>query len=92
MIIVPSETGNVKKAKKIGIIVTHDEFNSYEFLTEVLCQVLGYELSQSANCAHIIMEKGSYVVKTFDQKDLEKASAYKDILHDHQVPAKIIPL
>ncbi len=81
-----------KVVKKIGIIVTHDEFNSYEFLVEVLCQVLGYELSQSANCAHIIMEKGSYVVKTFDQKDLEKASAYRDILHDNQVPAKIIPL
>jgi ATP-dependent Clp protease adapter protein ClpS len=83
---------NRKLVRKIGIVVFHDEFNSYEFLTEALSQVFGYELSQAANCAHIITERGNYVVKTFDQKDLEKASAYRDILEEHQIPVKIIPL
>lgn len=82
----------MKKAKKIGIVVTHDEFNSFEFLTEALSQVFGYELSQAANCAHIVVEKGSYVVKTFNTNELDKAAAYRDILDDHQIPVKIIPL
>jgi len=92
MTIVQSETGNMKKAKKIGVVITHDEFNSYEFLTEALSQVFGYEISQAANCAHIIVEKGSYIVKTFDKSDLDKAAAYRDLLEDHQIPTKLIPL
>ena len=82
----------MKAAKKIGIMVLHDEFNSYEFLTQALGQIFGYDTSQAANCAHIIYERGNYVVKTLNRKDLVKAGFYVDILEENQIPAKIIPL
>ncbi len=79
----------MKRVKKIALIAFHHEYNSFEYLVEVIRQVLGYETSQAANCANIIYEKGSYILKTFNKGDLEKASAYKELLHEHGIPAKI---
>lgn len=81
-----------KVVKKIALVVCHHEYNSCEFLVEVLRQILGYEHSQAGNCANIIYEKGSYQVKTFKFSEMDKVMVYKDLFEENGVPVKIIPL
>lgn len=77
-----------KKKKKIGIVVFADEMNSEEFLTEVLSQLLGYDITQTGNCVNIISSRGSYIVKTF--KDIDTATAILQLIGDQGIPAEII--
>ena len=79
-----------KKAKKLGIVVYHHEFNSYEYITSVLTVILGYEHTQAANCAHMISKNGNYLVKTFPAKDKVKANAYVDMFTANEVPVQLI--
>lgn len=78
------------KKKHYSLVVYYAELNSYEYLTEVLQQILGYEVTQAANCASIIMEKGRYAVKTYKSQDLYKADITLDLLAQNGVPAKLI--
>lgn len=73
-------------------MVYHYDFNNERFLAEVLRQYLGYHFSQAANCAHVIFNKGEYLVKTFKVSEQEKARAVLKMLHEHDIPAKLIPL
>ena len=54
-----------KKTKKLGLFVYHHDFNSCEYVADVIKNVLGYEYTQASNCAHMITQNGSYLVKTF---------------------------
>lgn len=78
------------KNKKLSLVVSFDETNSYEYLTDVLMQILGYEVTQAANCAGIIFEKGEYVVKSFSLSELSIAEAFKELLLKHGLPAQLI--
>lgn len=82
----------MKQAKKISLIVYHHEFNSYEFLTEVIRQVLGYDYSQAAVCANIIFTKGEYVCKTFKYSELKKAEKILSVIKEQDVPAMLFPM
>jgi ATP-dependent Clp protease adapter protein ClpS len=77
------------KKNKINLVVYHSDFNSTEFLTEVLSQVLGYHFCQAATCAQIITNSGSYVVKTFSQKDKFKAESFYELLVKNDIPTKL---
>ena len=79
-----------KQAKKISLVVYHDEMNSCELLGDVLVNVLGWENSQAENGANIIFYKGSYVVKTFKLDELDRAKAYEDAFNDNEIPVKLL--
>ena len=76
----------------IGILVFDDEFNHIKFVTEVLSQTLGYHPTQAFQCANLIQKKGSYVVKSFPYKELQKVQLIRDILVDSGLAVKIIPM
>lgn len=80
------------RKKQYGLVVYFAELNSYEYLTELLQQILGYEVTQAANCASIVMDKGKYVVKTYKSQDLDKANIILDLLAQNGIPAKLIEL
>jgi len=71
------------------IIYDHD-FNSYDFLVEVIRHVLGYDQSQACNCANIIINKGEYAVKTYLAKESDKAHNALSILTEQEIPAKLL--
>lgn len=77
-----------KKKKKIGIIVYADDMNSEGFLVDVLSQLLGYDITQTENCVNIITLRGSYIVKTFTNKDT--ATTTLQLITDQGIPAEII--
>lgn len=79
-----------RKSKQILLKVYFDEMNSYEYLTDVLMQVLGYEITQAANCASIITERGEYVVKVFAEAELDIAKTMSELLDNYSVPARLI--
>ena len=81
-----------KRVKHIGLMVYHHEYNNERFIAEVLRQCLGYHFSQALNCANVILIKGEYLVKTFKVSEQDKARAVLKVLHDHDIPAKLIPL
>ena len=76
--------------KKLHLIVDYHEFLSEEYLSQVLQHGLGFEISQAINCAMIIMNKGSYTIKTFALADTDKAKAIENLLNEQDVPAKLI--
>lgn len=79
-----------KRAKKMALVIYDHDFNSYDFLVEVIRHVLGYDQSQACNCANIITNKGEYAVKTYLPKESEKAKAVLDMLTDQQIPAELL--
>jgi ATP-dependent Clp protease adapter protein ClpS len=80
------------KPKKYSIRVFFDELNSFDYLTEVLMDTLGYEVTQAANCASIIMDKGEYIVKSFTAQDKDIAEATIQLLTDNGIPATIVEI
>ncbi len=79
-----------KKAKKMVLVIYDHDFNSYDFLVEVIRHVLGYDQSQACNCANIIINKGEYAVKTYLVKESDKAHNALSILTEQEVPAKLL--
>jgi len=69
------------------IIVHNDSENTFQHVVEVFQSVLGYEMSQAANCANIVHHKGKYAVKTV--KDKENAEAFLELLLDYGLDAEI---
>lgn len=78
--------------KKIGIVVFNDDFNHLKLVIEVLSTTFGYHPTQAYQCAEMIHNKGSYIVKTLPEKHKEKAEAYRNLLISNGLAAKIIPL
>lgn len=78
------------KRKKIPLVVYHNDLNSEEFLIEVLSQMLGYDVTQTANCVNIITTQGYYVVKTFDNDEVAEATL--QLIIEQGIPAELIIL
>ena len=51
-----------KKTKKLGLFVYHHDFNSCEYVADIIKNVLGYEYTQASNCAHMITQNGSVII------------------------------
>lgn len=79
-----------KQAKKVNLVAYHDEFNNYDFVVDVLMNVMGWEHSQAENGAHLIDSNGSYLIRSFKIIDLEKAKAYEQALVENGMPAKLL--
>ena len=77
------------KKKKIALIIFSHDYNSEEFLTEIISQVFGYHKTQAANCAHMISNRGSYIVKTFPRKEKKKAEAFYELIVKNDIPIKL---
>jgi len=52
--------------------------------------ILGHELTQAANCAMAIHNRGSYVVKSFNDK--EYADTTVELLVDYELDAEVLDL
>jgi len=76
----------------IGILVFDDDFNHIKFVTEVLSTTLGIHPTQAFQCANLIHDRGSYVVKSLPYKEKQKAEIYRNVLVNSGLIAKIIPL
>lgn len=81
-----------KRASKVGLVVYHDELNQMEFVADVIKHCLGYHDSQAINCAHVVVNRGEYLVKTFKVSEMEKARTILQLFIDQEVPAKLLPL
>lgn len=79
-----------KKTKKLGLFVYHHDFNSSEYISDVIKNILGYEHTQASNCAHMIIQNGSYLVKTFTTKDKDKADAIVNLFDANEIPVKLL--
>ena len=82
---------NDKRMKWIGLVIHHDELNSFDFLTDVIMQSLGYETTQAQTCAQIIQSRGSYVVKVYKGSEMAKARQYWQLFVDEGIPADLNP-
>ena len=82
---------NDKRMRWIGLVIHRDELNSFDFLTDVIMQSLGYEITQAQTCAQIIQNKGSYVVKTYKGSEMAKARQYRQLFVDEGIPAELNP-
>lgn len=80
------------KVKTIGIVVFNDDMNHLKFVIEVLSTVFGYHPTQAYQCAEMINNRGSYIVKTLPEKHKDKAEAYRNLLVSNGLIAKIIPM
>jgi hypothetical protein len=78
--------------KTIGLELHDNDLNSYSFIVEVIMQVLGYEITQAVTCANMIVDRGSYVVKSFHKRDLDVAEALLELFMKNDVPARIIKI
>lgn len=81
-----------KKATQVALVVYHHELNQLELVAEVIKYCLGYEDTQSYNCAHMVINRGEYVVKTFKVSEMEKARTILQLFIDQEVPAKLLPI
>ena len=79
-----------KKTKKLGLFVYHHDFNSYEYVADIIKNVLGYEHTQASNCAHMIIHNGSYMVKSFTIKEKEKADIIVSLFDANEIPVKLL--
>lgn len=75
-----------------GLVVYHDELNEFEFVAKVLGTVLGYEQTQAYNCAHMIYNRGEYLVRRFPASQKQKAQACLDGLSVNGIPAELLRL
>lgn len=79
----------VKKKIKYSLVIYDHEFNDENFLTEAISSILGYEITQAANCASIITNKGKYPVISFEQRELEKAQIILEMFTSQSIPARL---
>lgn len=81
-----------KKSNKIGLVVHMDEFNSYEYLVNVLQTALGQHVTQAQNCANMIFKNGNYLVSTYHVNHYERARAIYDVFTKYEVPVELVPM
>ena len=78
------------KKRKFGLVIFNDDFNHIKFVTDVISQTFGYHPTHALQCANMIHEKGSYMVKSVDNKEV--AETYRNLLINSGVLTRIIPL
>jgi len=81
-----------KKSNKIGLVVHMDEYNSYDYLVNVLQVALGQHITQAQNCANIIFKNGNYLVSSYHVKHYERARAIYEVFIKHEVPVELVPM
>jgi len=69
------------------VVVYNDDENSFEYVVEVFQSIVGHEMTQAANCANIIHNKGKCTVRT--TKDIEIAQTMVELLVDHGLNAEM---
>lgn len=74
----------------MSLVLYHHEFNNDELVSEVIRHALGYECTQAINCANIIINKGSYAIKTFKVSEMKRARATEELFIEQGIPAKLI--
>jgi len=67
-----------------------DEPIPLEHIAEMLRHAFGFDYTQALNCASVIVNKGRYIVKTFQSKEAKKALAYETLLNDQGLPAIVV--
>lgn len=77
-----------KKSDRYSIVVYNNDEMSFTYVIEAFQTILGYELSQALNCAHIIHNKGEYAVKHYSDK--EHAEAALEMLYEYGFRADIL--
>ena len=55
------------KIIKFGVCVLNDSTHTFDEVTDILKEIFSWDVTQAANCAHIIDNQGKYVVKWFDK-------------------------
>lgn len=81
-----------ERVRKTELVVYHDDYNSMDFVTEILMQIVGLELTQAGNCAFIIANKGEYVVRTFSGSQRSYAKMILEALDNQGIPAELIEI
>lgn len=79
-----------KKHKNITLVVYDDNFDSVDFVADVLSYALGYDETQATTCALIIKNKGKYDVKTFKISETQKAKDTLQLFNEHDISAELI--
>lgn len=92
MTLVQLESGRMAKKKNICIVVYNDDINDLKFVIDVLSRTFGYHSTQAHQCANMINNNGSYVVKILPEKDMDIAETYNDQLVLNGLSAKIISM
>lgn len=73
-----------------AIVVYHDDLNQLEFLAEVIGTIFGYEKSQALNCAHIVHNRGEYLIRRFPASQKIKAETCLNALSVNGIPAELL--
>lgn len=58
---------------RFGVVVLNDSVNSFDSVIKALQDVFNWDVTQAANCAYIVHNKGEYVVQWYD---CEKTALY----------------
>lgn len=73
-----------------AIVIYHDDLNQIEFVAELIGTIFGYEKSQALNCAHIVYNRGEYLVRRFPASQKSKADACLNALNVNGIPAELL--
>lgn len=88
MTIARSKSG--KKSRRYQVVVFNSDELDFAYVIDSFQMILGYELTQATTCAHMIDNKGQYVVKSFADK--EHALATADLLVEYGFDVEVIDI
>lgn len=54
----------VEETAVYKLVVFNDDFNTFDYVIDTLCQICGHTEEQADQCAHLIHFKGKCTVKT----------------------------
>jgi ATP-dependent Clp protease adapter protein ClpS len=77
----------VKKIR-YGIKIYNDNENSFQYVIYTLMDLFSWDVTQAANCAHIIDRKGEYIVKWVDTEEV--ANQIADIMHYKRLNVEVV--
>jgi len=80
----------VKKSQRYQVLVHNSDDIPFDHVIQTFQMILGHELTQAANCAMAIHNRGSYVVKSFNDK--EYADTTVELLVDYELDAEVLDL
>lgn len=75
---------------RYAVIVHNSDDLPFDHVIQTFQMILGHELTQACNCAQAIHNRGSYVVKSFGNK--EYADATVELLVDYELDAEVIDI
>lgn len=75
---------------RYAVVVHNSDDIPFDHVIQTFQMILGHELTQAANCAMAIHNRGSYVVKSFNDK--EYADTTVELLVDYELNAEVLDL